>query len=127
MCGAASRARYRPDKMPAMRKLVATILLLLISLQTCWAAAAGYCQHEHGVSARHFGHHEHQHESPNVVQSGVTLSDADCGACQAGFLAALTIQSGAAVAVLAFIGPADASDRRPAAPPLDLPERPNWS
>jgi hypothetical protein len=37
------------------------------------------------------------------------------------------IQSGAAVAVLAFIEPADAIDLRLAAPPLDLPERPNWS
>jgi hypothetical protein len=113
--------------MDAMRKLVAILLLSLISLQTSWAAAAGYCQHEHGVSATHFGHHEHKHESPKAVQSGVTFADADCSVCQAGFLAALMIQSGAAVAVLAFIEPADAIDLRLAAPPLDLPERPNWS
>ncbi|NCW79033.1 MAG: hypothetical protein EBV64_13965 [Oxalobacteraceae bacterium] len=113
--------------MAAMRKLVAILLLSLISLQTSWAAAAGYCQHEQGVSATHFGHHEHKHESPKAAQSGISFADADCSLCQAGFLTALTIQFGGALAVLAFIEPADAIDLRLAAPPLDLPERPNWA
>ena len=109
-----------------MRKLVAILLLLLISLQTSWAVAASYCQHEHGTSARHFGHHEHKHESPKAVQSVGTFADADCSLCQAGFLTALMIQSGDATAVLAFAASADIIDLRLAAPPLDLPERPNW-
>ena len=112
--------------MGGMRKLVAIFLLSLLSLQTSWAAVAGYCQHEQGASARHFGHHEHQHEAHKAGQSGITV-DADCSLCQAGFLSALMIDSCITVAALTFAGLADANDMRPPVPPLDLPERPNWS
>ncbi len=44
-----------------MRKLLAILLIMLLSLQASWAAAASYCRHEQDAPARHFGHHEHQH------------------------------------------------------------------
>ncbi len=44
-----------------MRKLLAILLITLLSLQAAWAAAASYCAHEQGGSAQHFGHHEHRH------------------------------------------------------------------
>ncbi len=110
-----------------MRKLVAILLLSLITLQTSWAAVAGYCQHEQEIKAAHFGHHEHQHESHKAVQSGATLADADCGLCQAGFLTALMIEPALSLAMLSVTGSAEPVLRRPPAAPLDLPERPNWS
>ena len=45
-----------------MRKLLAFLLISLLSLQASWAVAASYCRHEQGAAARHFGHHEHQHQ-----------------------------------------------------------------
>lgn len=44
-----------------MRKVLAILLISLLSLQASWAAAASYCRHEQGAAARHFGHHEHRH------------------------------------------------------------------
>ncbi len=44
-----------------MRKLLAILLISLLSLQASWAVAASYCRHEQGAAARHFGHHEHRH------------------------------------------------------------------
>ncbi|NCV41106.1 MAG: hypothetical protein EBW11_11190 [Betaproteobacteria bacterium] len=40
-----------------MRKFLAIFLLVLLPLQFSWAAVAGYCQHEAGVTANHPGHH----------------------------------------------------------------------
>lgn len=127
MSGAVSRAPLRADKIDDMRKLVAILLLSLITLQTSWAAVAGYCQHEQEVKASHFGHHEHQHESPKAAQQGATLADADCSLCQAGFLTAVMIEPVMTLAMLAATGPAEPVPLRPPSAPLDLPERPNWS
>ncbi len=110
-----------------MRKFAAILLLLLIPLQSSWAAVACYCQHEQGDSVRHFGHHEHQHESAKAAQPGAAVADADCGLCQAGFLTAMMIEPRMSIAVLNVIGPAEPVDSQAASPPLDLPERPNWS
>ena len=44
-----------------MRKLLAILLISLLSLQASWTVAASYCGHEQGPAARHFGHHEHRH------------------------------------------------------------------
>ena len=109
-----------------MRKLVAIFLLSLLTLQTSWAAVAGYCQHEQGVRARHFGHHDHQHESHKAVQPGATVADADCSLCQAGFMTALMIDPALSLAILSVSGPAEPAPLRPPSAPLDLPERPNW-
>ena len=133
MCAAGSQARHRADKIGGMRKLVAILLLSLLSLQTSWAAVASYCQHEQGASVRHLGHHDHQHEahkanqSHKAVQPGATMADADCGLCQAGFLTALMIDPVLPVASFNASGLAEPVGLRPASPPLDLPERPNWS
>lgn len=40
-----------------MRRLLAIFLLLVLPLQMLHATAAGYCQHESGAAASHFGHH----------------------------------------------------------------------
>ncbi len=127
MFAVVSQARRQADKIGGMRKLVATLLLSLITLQTSWAAVAGYCQHEQGVKAGHFGHHEHQHEAHKAAQPGATVADADCSLCQAGFLTALMIESGLSLVMLSVTGSAEPGRVRPPPAPLDLPERPNWS
>lgn len=53
-----------------MRKLLAILLISLLSLQASWAAAASYCRHERGAAARHFGHHEHQHDLQAAGKAG---------------------------------------------------------
>ena len=44
-----------------MRRLVAILLLMLLSLQSIWVAAAPYCQHEETTGLGHVGHHTHEH------------------------------------------------------------------
>ena len=46
-----------------MRRWLATLLLVLLPFQFSWAAVGGYCQHETGAAAKHFGHHNHQHQA----------------------------------------------------------------
>jgi hypothetical protein len=57
-----------------MRKLLALLLISLLSLQASWAAAASYCRHEQGPAAKHFGHHEHQHESAALTTAAPTAT-----------------------------------------------------
>jgi hypothetical protein len=61
-----------------------------LAIRFCWAAAAGYCRHETGGAAKHFGHHEHQYRaasggvSKDLKDSTTkTLAGAegDCGIC----------------------------------------------
>lgn len=47
-----------------MRRLVAILLLLTLSLQSLWGAAEPYCQHEQGRASHHVGHHVHDIEVP---------------------------------------------------------------
>ena len=71
-----------------MRRFFFLILLLILPVQFAWAAATGYCRHETGEAAKHFGHHEHQHRT---TQEGASKdskapsslgADSDCGVCQ---------------------------------------------
>jgi hypothetical protein len=68
-----------------MRRWLAIFLLIFLPFQSVWAVAGVYCQHERGVAAHHFGHHEHRHAAPEGAAG--TDSDApsqqgadnDCG------------------------------------------------
>ncbi|MBU0601652.1 MAG: hypothetical protein KKD25_04520 [Gammaproteobacteria bacterium] len=46
-----------------MRRWLSILLLVFLPFQFTWAAAAGYCQHETGAAAQHFGHHDHKHQA----------------------------------------------------------------
>jgi len=50
-----------------MRRFVAILLLMVLSVQFSWAAAAGYCEHEQDATPQHIGHHEHQHPQGESV------------------------------------------------------------
>ncbi|MBA4092595.1 MAG: hypothetical protein C0489_00775 [Candidatus Accumulibacter sp.] len=107
-----------------MRRWLATLLLVLLPFQFSWAAVGGYCQHETGAAAKHFGHHNHQHQADageHETPKGNALGavDSDCSACHAASVAALPALAASSCAIPWF--PAS-----PAAPPGAQPERPNW-
>lgn len=68
------------------------LLLIVVPFQWVWGAAAPYCAHESGTSAKgHFGHHEHKHqtESESVAAGGgaddsKSAFHTDCEACHLG-------------------------------------------
>ena len=111
-----------------MRRWLAILLLVLIPVQATWAAASAYCGHESGVAAKHFGHHEHQHQgdSHNEPTKSPGSVDADCPVCLAGCVTAppassLTISSSETTLIQGVLSALVAS----ALP--SQPERPNWS
>lgn len=57
-----------------MRRFVAILLLMVLSVQFSWAAAASYCEHEQDATPQHIGHHEHQHAQ---AEPGLDKSPAD--------------------------------------------------
>ena len=68
-----------------MKRLLLVFVLLVIPLQTSWAAVAAYCKHEKGIAAKHFGHHVHVHKAVDgkkEVASKLTVDD-DCRYCHA--------------------------------------------
>lgn len=113
-----------------MRKWLAILLLVFVPLQLSWAAAASYCQHETGTSAKHFGHHDHQHKTADGKDASSNSvktigGDPDCASCHAGCLSALL----GAVAIASL---ADSSldtaeyGARLTSPPFERLERPQW-
>ncbi|WP_395702250.1 cation efflux protein, CzcI family [Aquabacterium sp.] len=70
-----------------MRRFVIVLMMLLLPLQSTWAAAAAYCAHETEVAVKHVGHHQHEHKpsqsdvSKFTKSSGLGDADSDCGYC----------------------------------------------
>lgn len=113
-----------------MRRRLILLLLLVLPFQLSWAAVAGYCQHEAGLSAHHPGHHEHKHQaeaSKNSVPEASPAGsvDNDCGTCHAGCgmapfgAAAIALASRVSLAIPWLAA-------RHLSPPSAPPERPNW-
>lgn len=82
-----------------MRRALLVLLLFLLPLQFCWAAAAAYCDHEEGPNRTHFGHHQHHHNSPHRTAASDPAKDAktkvpfgdddDCAYCHMVFAQAV--------------------------------------
>lgn len=111
-----------------MRRLIAIFLLVLLSIQSTWTLAAAYCQHETGVAAQHFGHHEHKHQAgDNAKDTKGPLSsiDSDCAACHASCIAGL-ISFAATQPIVGGVADHIWSPQFLTSPPGDQPERPNW-
>jgi hypothetical protein len=72
-----------------MRRALFLLMLVILPLQSVWAAAASYCRHETGLAAKHYGHHDHQHRQTNAggksdqkPGTAPTLGvDTDCSVC----------------------------------------------
>ena len=82
--------KYTPDTIACLRRALIIFMLSLLPFQFVWGAAAGYCQHEQGASAKHFGHHAHQHSGKSLKAAGesspdtknvVGADDPDCVNC----------------------------------------------
>lgn len=84
-----------------MRRFLLLLMMLVLSVQTTWAAASSVCRHEAAAQAAHFGHHAHAHQDAagmaqgepddaagvaegNPDDAGRDVIDADCGQCQLG-------------------------------------------
>lgn len=77
-----------PGPVPGMTRILLIVMLVLLSPQLVWSAAAKYCGHE--VGASHPGHHSHQHDAGRSAaavkaspasQSPASVADLDCGYC----------------------------------------------
>lgn len=115
-----------------MRRWLTVLLLVLLPLQSVWAAAGIYCQHESGADANHFGHHDHQHQADADAahsHDGTQPdgADLDCGVCHLGGSAAVLTTFHLPEVIVA--APADSVDRphRLTAPPPTRHERPKWA
>jgi hypothetical protein len=79
----------------SMRRFLSIVLMLVLSLQATWSAAASVCRHDVAVEAPHFGHHAHADEAAptHAVQSddaaGVQIPHLDCVGCHGGLCAVL--------------------------------------
>ena len=79
-----------------MHRKIVIFLMFLLPMQFSWEAMSAYCAHEQQVASDHIGHHAHQHQGTDVNkvdapdQSKPGDFDADCGACHASCLVALT-------------------------------------
>lgn len=90
-----------------MRRWVFAFLLFVVPFQLVWGSAAPYCAHEASASAKkHFGHHEHKHQSggeivPVTSDAPDTLGafHADCESCHLGCSAFVPAVSPAADAL----------------------------
>lgn len=75
-----------------MRRWVFAFLLFVVPFQLVWGAAAPYCAHEASTSAKkHFGHHEHKHQTGEEIASATDDAGgtagafhADCETCHLG-------------------------------------------
>lgn len=115
---------------PRMRSWLVVVLMVLLPLQLSWAATGQYCQHEVDTSAKHLGHHVHQHRNveqndSSADQAKAVATDADCGTCHSG--CSMAIQHPESIcnapASLAF---ASGPRAQPTHAPVDPPYRPQW-
>lgn len=105
------------------------LLLVFLPLQSSWAAAATYCEHESSTQAPHIGHHEHEHHGAVADASddeSAAMFDADCDHCHGHFSAALSLP----MAVPTFTGVGQSTpwtEVGSPAPVVSPPERPQWA
>ncbi|NBP35951.1 MAG: hypothetical protein EBV01_11175 [Betaproteobacteria bacterium] len=113
-----------------MKKFLVIFMLVMLPLQFSWAAVAGYCQHEGGATAKHLGHHSHDHksatsESADNDSSMSAALDHDCATCHLACSVALTSYANVPTMMVAQ----DHHSQPHASPSRTLaerPERPQW-
>ena len=118
-----------------MLKRILRLLIALFLLQSTWAVAAQYCEHELNRDATHFGHHQHQHKADNASAKDQALGhadnqnvpgdDTDCPYCHLGAMKSMPAIHMTPIAVASPLLPTAVLLTYPhilAYPP----ERPNW-
>ena len=115
---------------PVMKRLALIFLMLLLPLQSVWAAASAYCQHEQGASVQHFGHHTHQHNVSTDSSDGSGKSPlnghADCSSCHLSCPAATGSIRSIGIPASGSLVLGDQPDALSSVFP-DNPERPKWA
>ncbi len=114
-----------------MKKFLAIFLLVLLPLQYSWAALSSYCEHETSVTAKHPGHHTHDHASVDHQESSKKSSksagmDHDCATCHLGCTAALVSNLGKITVEASYDNPLHLQVI-PSPLSRERPERPQWS
>lgn len=112
-----------------MQRILLLVMLCLLPLQISWAAVSSYCEHEHGKSAQHFGHHDDEHKT-FAAESGPDMQPGNFSPvhdhCHMSVFLGLLNETGLYI----YAPPARPSlQRDDAASPLlalDRPERPKW-
>lgn len=109
-----------------MRRWLALFLLILLPLLSAWSVASAYCGGESDARAQHLGHHvDTHHEDGQRGSAGGTATSADCDHCHS---PGATMSSfGNATRLIAPQAPVRWTDVALRAPPVALPERPNWA
>lgn len=111
-----------------MRRWFAILLLVLMPLQSLWAAAAPYCAHEESPKAMHLGHHTHEHQQSQAddgTSKGSPATHADCHVCHGGAAVAMGAIGTLDQPTVGGDAPRLVSLIRTA--PVTQPERPNWA
>ncbi|MBA4742099.1 MAG: hypothetical protein H2060_05265 [Azoarcus sp.] len=66
-----------------MNRWIAILLFALLPLQSVWAVAGDYCEHEQGADASHFGHHDHSHRDDDRDEpKSPSSKHPDCATCK---------------------------------------------
>lgn len=112
------------------------ILLLVFVLQSTWAVAAQYCQHEENPTVNHIGHHTHKHISQSDSGSNLNSQkssdtsksdvDTDCSYCH---LSSIKSMMNSLPILEAEIEPLAMVAMHYSYPEVipSKPERPNWN
>lgn len=114
-----------------MKRLVLILIMLIVPLQSVWAAASAYCTHEADAATGHFGHHSHQHGAgkadgePDQNSPAGKAVDNDCGLCHLGHCSFLNTQTRLGL-VEAKASPILSTQRLGLSDITARPERPNW-
>jgi hypothetical protein len=113
-----------------MKRYLAIFLLVLLPMQFSWAAMAGYCQHETGVTAQHPGHHAHDHATADHQESSAKTApsacmDHDCATCHLGCAAALVSDLKTTTVAISDDHPLHLQVMA-SQPSTERPERPQW-
>ena len=114
-----------------MRRWLSILLLGFMPFQFSWAAVATYCEHESGTRAKHFGHHEHEHQQPAGESGGAAevklVGALDVADCHFHCPCAVDLP---AVPVMPMVtgsqAPTDWTVADGIGPALSRPERPQW-
>ena len=107
-----------------MRKILITLALLALSIQTSYATIAGYCQEEQG-SAMHIAHHEHEEAAATVSASDSVAADSDCGVCHLAHTPALNSSFSVSITATNFHYESSQVEFLVDFSPTP-PEKPNW-
>ncbi len=107
-----------------MKKILVSLLLVLIGLQTSYSAMASYCSFE-SESSVHVGHHQHGQTQESQKSDSMKISDIECDLCHISHSSFLTKSAGMGEIKQQIVLYVETSQSL-TNPILPLPDKPNW-